>query len=210
MHAAHDVGVDTCDHDLVARARTQLGDVARRQGRHSWALRLLESAERPVAAAGAEAQVRHARVMARTYAELGDRKSFAQAIDTAWSTASMVPSEDRREGCHGPAGVQLERGQGLTLLGEPRSALRIYAEAALPGEEGDREHGSFVIIHAQALAHSGDLDEGVRRAVHGLALARSYGSARHISRVQRMHDRLAQHWSPREPLLRELREALAS
>ena len=73
-----------------------------------------------------------------------------------------------------------------------------------------RERGSFAIIEAQALAHAGYLDAGVQRAIEGLELARSYGSARHVSRVQRMHDRLARTIPRTDPRLAELHDALAA
>lgn len=106
--------------------------------------------------------------------------------------------------------MRLERGHGLTLLGDPGAALAIYEHAAPPRFRSDRERGSFLIIHAQALAHAGHLDEGVRLAIDGSELARSYQSRRHVSRVQRMYERLTRTWSPSEPHLMTLREALAA
>lgn len=47
-------------------------------------------------------------------------------------------------------------------------------------------------------------------ALEGLELARSYGSPRHVSRVQRMHDRLAAELPATAPRLLELAEALAA
>ena len=54
------------------------------------------------------------------------------------------------------------------------------------------------------------MDEGVRVAVDGLEFARGYGSARHVSRVQRMYDRLVRTWSRSEPSLVDLHDALAA
>jgi hypothetical protein len=81
--------------------------------------------------------------------------------------------------------------------------LAIYDEVSPSSfdSERERERGSFLIIRAQALAHGGHLHEGVRLGVDGLELARGYGSARHVSRVQRMYDRLTRTWSPSEPAL---------
>ncbi len=98
----------------------------------------------------------------------------------------------------------------LDALGRPEAALAIYDEVSPSTFVGERQHGSFVIIHAQALAHAGHLDEGVRVAVDGLDMARSYQSARHVSRVQRMYDRLVRTWSPSEPALVALGDALAA
>jgi tetratricopeptide (TPR) repeat protein len=195
---------------MIAMALTQLGDVARRQGRYSTALRLLASTERHAASASTLTQVLRCETLARAHAETGDRGSFERAIDQAEQLAERISPEHHREGKHSPRGVRLERGQGLTLLGDPAAALAIYAEAAPPAFRPDRERGSFAIIEAQALAHAGHLDEGVRRAIEGLDLARSYGSPRHISRVQRMHDRLARTTPATDPRMVELRDALAA
>lgn len=50
--------------------------------------------------------------------------------------------------------------------------------------------------------------EGVRLATEGLTLARLYRSPRHVSRVQRMHDRLSVTSHRDSPRLRDLADAL--
>lgn len=209
-HQAHEIGVELGDPDLASIAVIQFGDIARRRRRHNAAVRLLQSAERDVAGAGLLTQVRRSQTLARTYAETGDRSAFDGAIGQAEQFAGWVSADHHREGEHSPQGVLLEKGQGLTLLGRPRAALAIYEESAPTSFRTARERGSFLIIHAQALAGAGHLDEGVRLAIEGLELARSYGSPRHVSRVQRMHDRLVTVWPRSEPRLVELREALAA
>lgn len=209
-HSAHEVGVDLGDADMVAAALTQLGDVARRQHRYDTALRLFAFAERHAATASLFTQVVRCQAFARVHAEMGERSGFDHAIGEAEELAGRISPEHHREGDHSPRGVRLERGQGLTLLGDPAAALAIYEESAPPAFRSVRERGSFVIIYAQALAHAGHLDEGVRLAIEGLEMARSYGSPRHVSRVRRMHDRLAASMSPAEPHLVALREALAA
>jgi hypothetical protein len=105
--------------------------------------------------------------------------------------------------------VRLERGHGLTLLGEPDAALAVYEEEPPVAFGSEQERGSYLIIRAQALAHARHLEEGVRLARAGVELARRYRSARHVSRVARMYQRLVLTWSPTEPALIELREFLA-
>jgi transcriptional regulator with XRE-family HTH domain len=210
FHTAHQIGVELGDPEIIATTLTQLGDVARRQHRYSTALRLFDTAEHHAATAGVFTQVLRCRTAARALAEIGDRAAFDRAIRQAEDLAARIAPEHHREGDHSPRGVRLERGQGLTLLGDPAAALAIYDQCAPPAFRSDRERGSFVIIHAQALAHAGDLDEGVRLAIEGLHLARSYQSPRHVSRVQRMYDRLTEAISPAEPPLVQLREALAA
>jgi transcriptional regulator with XRE-family HTH domain len=207
-HQAHEVGVELGDPDMMSNAVIQLGDVARRRRRYHAALRLLHSAGRDEAAIPL-AQVRRSQTLARTYAETGDRSAFDQAIGRAEQLAGLVSADHHREGDHSPQGVRLEKAHGLTILGQPEAALAIYDKSAPTTFHTDRERGSFLIIHAQALAHAGHLSEGVRLGIEGLQLARNYRSPRHVSRVQRMHDRLTTVWPPSEPRLAELRDALA-
>ena len=207
---AYEIGVELGDADMSAVAQVQLGDIARRQRRYGRALRVLEAAERHAAITSVGARVRRLQAMARAYVEIGDRTRFEHAIGRADGLAHTIPAEHQRVPEHSAQGLRLERGQGLTLLGRPQAALANYDEVSPSTFVGERQHGSFVIIHAQALAHAGHLDEGVRVAVDGLDMARSYQSARHVSRVQRMYDRLVRTWSPSEPALVALGDALAA
>ena len=99
------------------------------------------------------------------HAELGARAAFDRAIGEAERLAAAVAPEHHRDGDHSPRGVRLERGQGLTLLGRPAAALAIYGQISPASFARERELGSFRIIQAQALAHAGQLDEGVRDAL---------------------------------------------
>ncbi|HEY8524718.1 MAG TPA: helix-turn-helix transcriptional regulator [Acidimicrobiales bacterium] len=209
-HQAHEVGVELGDSDLASVAVIQLGDIARRRRRQHAAVRLLQAAEQDVSGAGLLTQVKRSQTLARTYAELADRRAFERAIAHAEQLANWVSPEHHRDGEHSPQGVLLEKAQGLTVLGRPEEALAIYEQSSPTSFRTDRERGSFLIVHAQALAGAGHLDEGVRLAVEGLQLARRYGSPRHVSRVQRMHDRLVLVWPRTEPHLVELRDALAA
>lgn len=210
FHSSHEIGTELGDADMTTAALTQLGDVARRQRRYSAALRLLISAERHAASGTVLIQVLRCQTLARAHAEIGERTEFEKAIARAETLAGTISPEHHREGDHSPRGVRLERGQGLTLLGDPNAALRIYEQNTPPVFRTDRERGSFLIILAQGLAHAGHLNEGVRRAIEGLELARRYESPRHISRVRRMYERLAAATPRPEPRLAELRDALAA
>jgi transcriptional regulator with XRE-family HTH domain len=210
FHQAHEIGVELGDSDTIAGAQIQLGDVARRRRQYGRALRVLDAAERQAATASVLTQVRGHQARARAFAELSDRARFERAIGRADELVATIPVEHQRAPAHSAQGLRLERGQGLTLLGRPAAALAIYDEISPSTFGTDREQGSFLIIHAQALAHAGHRREGVSVAVRGLELARGYGSARHVSRVQRMYDRLARTWPRSEPALVDLRDALAA
>jgi transcriptional regulator with XRE-family HTH domain len=210
FHAAHEISVELGDADMIATALIQLGDVARRQHRYNTALRLFTTAERHAATASVDTQVLRYQTLARAHAEMGERPSFERAIGEAERLAERISPEHHREADHSPRGVRLERGHGLTLLGDPQAALAIYEQNPPPAFHSDRDHGSFVIIHAQALAHAGHVDEGVRLAIEGIRLARGYQSPRHVSRVQRMYDRLNSTIPQSDRRLTDLREALAA
>jgi len=207
---AYEIGLELGDSDLAAGAQVQLGDLARRRRQYGRALRLLGAAERGAATASVTTQIRGHQALARAYAEIGDRARFERSLSRADALAGTISLEHQREPSHSAQGLRLERGQGLTLLGRPMAALAIYEAVSPSTFESDREQGSFLIIQAQALAHAGHLDEGVRVAVSGLELARRYGSTRHVSRVQRMYDRLTQTWPRSERSLVDLHDALAA
>jgi transcriptional regulator with XRE-family HTH domain len=206
---AFEVGVDLGDADMVAHAQIQQADVARRQGRYGPAVALLDAAGRHASAGSLTTRVARWQTLARAHAEMGDRTAFRRAIGRAEDLASGLAPEHHRGGDQSPRGVRLERGQGLTVLGEPEAALAIYDDEEPVAFGSEQERGSYLIILAQALAHARHLDEGVRVARAGVELAQSYRSARHVSRVQRMYRRLLRTWSPDEPALIELREILA-
>jgi tetratricopeptide (TPR) repeat protein len=161
-YQAQEIGVELGDSDMVAGAQVQLGDVARRRHQYGRALGLLDAAERHAAAGSLATRIRAHQAQARTFAELGDRARFERAISRADGLAATIPREYQRAPDHGTQELRLERGQGLTLLGRPTAALAIYDQVSPSTFESDREHGSFLIIRAQALAHAGHLDEGVR------------------------------------------------
>jgi len=71
-----------------------------------------------------------------------------------------------------------------------------------------RDQGIFIILRAQAHAYAGNVEKGVQLALQGLRLAQEYHSKRHISRIQRMYDRLLVTPLGKHPRLQDLQEAL--
>lgn len=101
------------------------------------------------------------------------------------------------------------KGQGHTLLGEPQKALDIYRESErIQPFRPIRDLGVLTILKAQAHAYNGNIDKGVNLALRGLTLANEYHSRRHISRIQRMYDRLRVTPLGRHARLRDLEEVL--
>ena len=133
-----------------------------------------------------------------------------QAINAAEAQAAGLGAEAAGWGNEFTiTNVRHERAHGHTLLWEPEVALGIY----LAAESGLhpislRDIGNFTILKAQAHTYAGNVDVGVNLAIEGLGFARRYGSARHVSRVQRMHDRLSNTPIGSSARMRDLADAL--
>ncbi|MGH2709116.1 MAG: hypothetical protein ACRDJK_12610, partial [Actinomycetota bacterium] len=140
------------------------------------------------------------------------KSAFLEAIENAQAVAEQLRPDTRGSGNDFTlVEVIQERAHGLTMLSEPEQALAIYERMERQVRFRPlRDLGNFTIIKAQAYAHAGQLEEGVELAIRGLEMARSYGSPRHASRVQRMYDRLAVTPLGRTPRLRDLHDALKS
>ncbi len=66
-------------------------------------------------------------MLARTYAEYGQKSSFLEAIDSAQEAASLLqPHLDATSNQFNLVDVLQERGQGHTLLWEPEKAIEMY------------------------------------------------------------------------------------
>ncbi len=206
----YELGEELGDHDILALSLIRQGDLLRRRGRYEQALRCLEVAELHALQASTHIQGMREQTLARACAEYGDKYSFQKAIDKAQDIAEhMTPNLDTMSSQFTLIGVLEEKGQGYTLLWEPEKAIDIYKDTEQRNPVRPiREQGVFTILKAQAYAYAGYVDKGVTYALEGLNLARQYQSKRHISRVQRMYDRLSIIPLSSHPRLRDLREAL--
>lgn len=148
--------------------------------------------------------------LARTYAEFQQRSLFLNAIEKAQKAADHIePELDTTNNQFTLIGVLQEKGQGHTLLGEPQKALDIYRESErIQPFRPIRDLGVLTILKAQAYAYNGNIDKGVNLALRGLTLAKEYHSKRHISRIQRMYDRLLVTPLGKHPGMQDLEEAL--
>jgi hypothetical protein len=77
----------------------------------------------------------------------------------------------------------------------------VFTAGKVPGNDGGEGLGQHGTTHFA-------VDTGVRLAIDGLTFARRYGSARHVSRVQRMYDRLQDTLIGSSARMRDLAEAL--
>lgn len=204
------LGENAGDVDLRTLAAIHQGDLLRRRGEYDLAVQRLEAAvPGGHETAGAVEGIRQ-QTLARAHAEDGRKDAFLRAIEAAEAQASELVSDAADWGNEFTlTAVRHERAHGHTLLWEPGIALGIYV-ATEPQlyPVTLRDIGNFTILKAQAHAYAGDVDVGVELAIEGLQFARRYGSARHVSRVQRMHDRLSGTPIGSSARMRDLADAL--
>ena len=186
------------------------GDLLRRRGEYELAVERLQSAEPYASRATAAVEGLRHQTLARAHAEYGHREAFLQAIEGAETAAhELEPGSEDWGNEFGLVRVLHEKAHGFTLLWEAERALDIYTETQAAFQTASlRELGNFTILRAQAHAYAGNVDTGVRLAIDGLTFARRYGSARHVSRVQRMYDRLHDTPIGSSARMRDLAEAL--
>jgi transcriptional regulator with XRE-family HTH domain len=198
------------DSDLRALAAVHQGDLLRRRSEYELAVQRLEAAVPAASGVGRVVEGMRQQTLARAHAEYGYKDAFLQAIDAAEAEAAGLGAEAADWGNEFTiTNVRHERAHGHTLLWEPDVALGIY----LATESGLhpislRDIGNLTILKAQAHTYAGNVDVGVNLAIEGLGFARRYGSARHISRVQRMYDRLSDTPIGTSARMRDLADAL--
>jgi transcriptional regulator with XRE-family HTH domain len=205
----HQLGVELDDQDLIALALTHQADIARRRRRYPIATRLLDLSATHARNASTRSRTCRWQILARTHAERGERNEFLAAIDHAESCANEPARHQTPTLPLTTRDIRQERAHGLTLLGNADVALTIYNEHDPSELASSRDRTNLTIIWSQALAHAGELAEGTRLAIVGLSEARAFGSARFVSRVERMHDRLT-HSHPTDPHVAQLGDALAA
>lgn len=204
------IGERLGDASVLELAAVHQGDLLRRRGDYELAVQRLESAAPYAPAATGAIEGMRQQALARAHAEHGRREAFVRAIEAAEAAARGLQPDERDWGSEfDPMGVLHEKAHGYTLLWEAERALAIYSETEGALRMASlRDLGNFTILKAQAHAYAGNVDMGVKLALDGLACARRYGSPRHVSRVQRMHDRLRQTPMGTSGRLRDLAEAL--
>lgn len=206
----HELGEELNNPDIIALSMIRQGDLLRRRGRYELAIRCLEAALPFANAGGMSTRGLLWQTIARTHAEYQQKDAFLRAMDKAQEAADHIqPELDTTSNQFTLIGVLQERGQGHTLLGEPEEALKIYRESErIQPFRPMRDQGILIIQKAQAHAYHGDIERGVKLALQGLRLAQAYHSKRHISRVQRMYDRLMVTPFRKDSQLEALYEAL--
>jgi len=198
------------DSDLRALAAVHQGDLLRRRGEYELAVQRLEAAVPAAGGVGGVVEGMRQQTLARAHAEYGYKDAFLQAIDAAEAQAAGLGAEAADWGNEFTiTNVRHERAHGHTLLWEPEVALGIYlATESWPHPISLRDIGNFTILKAQAHTYAGNVDLGVNLAIEGLGFARRYRSARHVSRVQRLHDRVRDTPIGSSARMRDLADAL--
>lgn len=207
-----ELGEELHNPNVIGLAMMHQGDILRCRGRFEHAIKCLEAADKYAVVGSKSTNGLRWQQLARSYAEYGHKSAFELAINEAEQVARNLDANDldATSNQFNLIDVLQERAQGYTLLGEPQKALEIYQESErLKPFRPMRELGVFIILQAQAHAYAGDVEAGVSFALQGLRLARGYNSKRHVSRVQRMYDRLSVTPVSKDRRLQDLRQALA-
>ena len=205
-----DLGEELHDPDIISLAQLHRADILRKRGRYETTVKLLNSITPTINIASEYVQGVHWQILARAHSVYGKKDAFLEAIDHAEEIATHIQETlDTQYNQFNLIEVLQERAQGYTMLWEPEKALEIYLHTdKLKPFRPMREMGSYTIIKAQAHSYSGDLKKGVDLAIQGVEMAKSYGSQRHINRVQIMYDRLSMTKLGKHPQMKVLKEVL--
>ena len=206
------LGEELQDPNIIALAMIHQADILRKRGRYELAIRCLDAAQAYADVSDTYISGTRWQILARVYYEYGLEANFLKAIDHAENIALQTQQTlNTKTAEFNLVEVLQERAQGYSMLWQPQKALEIYKKTdKLKPFRPLRDLGSYTIIKAQAHAYSGDIEEGIKLALHGLELARGYHSVRHEARVQKMYDRLMASPLGQHELLRDLQDALMS
>ncbi|HZD01930.1 MAG TPA: helix-turn-helix transcriptional regulator [Actinomycetes bacterium] len=198
------------DDDIRVLAAIHQGDLLRRRGEYELAVQRLDSAAAHAPQATAAVEGLRQQTLARAHAEHGGNEAFCRAIEQAEAAARSLEPDAQGWGSEfSHLGVLHEKAHGHTLLWEAEQALDIYTDTEPAFRTASlRDVGNFTILKAQAHAYAGNIDVGVQLAIEGLEFARRYDSPCHVSRVQRMYDRLGRTPIGSSARMRDLAEAL--
>ncbi|MBA2391457.1 MAG: helix-turn-helix transcriptional regulator [Ktedonobacteraceae bacterium] len=207
-----DLGTELHDANILALAQIHRADVLRKRGRYEASVRILNSIPPIEDLASRYIEGVRWQILARTHSGFGYEDAFLDAIDHAEEIATNTKETiDTQYNQFNLVEVLQEKAQGYTMLWQPEKALNIYPRTdQLKPFRPLRELGSYTIIKAQAHTYSGDVEKGIGLAIRGIELAHSYGSQRHISRVQVMYERLQLTRLQKHPRVKDLKEALRS
>jgi transcriptional regulator with XRE-family HTH domain len=207
-----DLGEEIHDPNIMALAQIHRADILRKRGRYETSVKVLEALRPTIEIANNYVQGIRWQILARAHSVYGKNDLFVEAIDHAEAIATdMKETIDTQYNQFNLVEVLQEKAQGYTMLWQPEKALDIYRQTdKLKPFRPTREMGSYTIIKAQAHTYAGDITTGTNLAIQGINLAQSYGSQRHISRVQGMYERLRVTPLGKHPRMKDLKDVLAS
>ena len=204
------LGEEVNDADIITSAMIHLGDVLRKRGRLTMAIRCFTAAEPFAQVASSDIQGMRYKIMARAFSSFGDEQNFLQSIEKALEIAAKTEDTvDTLANQFNLVECLQDQAQGFTMLWQPEKALEIYQETdRLRPFRPLRDLGSYTIVKAQAYAYAGDMEQGLVYALRGLDLASQYRSKRHVARVEGMYHRLSVTKLGKDKRLRTIHDAL--
>jgi tetratricopeptide (TPR) repeat protein len=108
-------------------------------------------------------------LLARAYAQLGDREQTLRNVQLAEQNAPLMPTKPNKPGS-GPSSIYLSTGSALSVLGDQAGAMDRFGKA-LTAPGSDRV-GVRVAI-AQVMVHEGHADDARRQVALGMMEAES-------------------------------------
>jgi tetratricopeptide (TPR) repeat protein len=198
----YDIAEELGDVDLFARALIHQAEMLRRRGRYEASLRRMDAAARYIENAPKNqnqnvspwiqgALWKASAITAFTY---GDEQTFLRSIDQARTVVENIRTNDIDTLNNDIDLVEIlqTEAQGYTMLWKPEKAIEIYRKTdTLRPFRPLRDQSSYHIVKAQAYCALGDVQDGIVHAEKGLRMAETLGSARYITRLKQMSDRLS-------------------
>jgi tetratricopeptide (TPR) repeat protein len=205
-----DLGEEVGDLDIFSLAHIHRADILRKRGRYETAIKVLNAIKSIADTASEYVQGVRWQILARAHSVYGREDLFLEAINNAEGIARDIKETiDTQYNQFNLVEILQERAQGYTMLWQPEKALEIYLQTdKLKPFRPMREMGSYMIVKAQAHSYSGNLAKGIALAIKGVGMAHGYGSRRHISRIQAMHDRLMVTKLGKHARMKDLKEVL--
>jgi transcriptional regulator with XRE-family HTH domain len=211
FQAMYDIAEELDDPDIVALSLIHQAETLRRNNRFEASFRRMESAERYIQKHVDEVSPHIQGMLWKAYAinyfVFNNESNFLRAINRAQQIAEdTATTVDTLSGEVDKVEVLQLKAHGYTMLSQPEKALEIYKQTdTLRPFRPMRDQGSYHILKAQAYCHAGDTKTGIQHAVKGMTIAESLRSARYVTRLRQMSDRL--HVTPigQEGTMKELR-----
>lgn len=197
------------DDTLLNVALTYHGDMFRKRGELAKAKIYLETARDMTPGADEGTRGNSAQLLGRVYLYANDVNGFERSLAISEELGySLNLTGDKVCGAYNLGTVYEEYARGYNTLGQPQKSM-IYLDKArktLPSSQ--RWDMVLRATEAETLVRSGEMHEGIQRAISVALFARIHGYNRLLERVYRLHNYLDRKMLEINQATMSLREAL--